>query len=403
MLINIIGFFYLISFTPFLTISITEDTGIQLFNTSFINYVGPGREIEYKLKYKNKTLHCEKYGCLPDDNIDDINEEKVDFGDVILLLFYSLLTCLIMYFNGESFSSDSKRINFLSSGKLSLEFKPIDIANSFCNREQVSSILNNIFCYRLTIFNISTLMNVFATIIFICRITILILGAEAPWVQAYFIFESEAEIWGASLGISFYCFACGVCWESCGQCKNRPPYCKKYCVIIALLITFLLFPFEIIGLPLMVGSQNGKIKYRADCKGIGPQLELYHSLCYEDYDNKYLIFNVKKISIDKLILIFVLGLIPNICTFYLIVLMICYVQRAIPEYGFVNRTYEAVLYLLENNGEKICVDDIEIECEPVKMIKNINGKEVEYNKNIHKRKIKPTHVPVDTDLPIIYI
>ena len=153
----------------------------------------------------------------------------------------------------------------------------------------------------------------------------------------------------------------------------------------------------------MVGSQNGKIKYRADCKGIGPQLELYHSLCYEDYDNKYLIFNVKKISIDKLILIFVLGLIPNICTFYLIVLMICYVQRAIPEYGFVNRTYEAVLYLLENNGEKICVDDIEIECEPVKMIKNINGKEVEYNKNIYKRKIKPTHVPVDTDLPIIYI
>lgn len=131
MLINIIGFFYLISFTPFLTISITEDAGIQLFNTSFINYVGPGREIEYKLKYKNKTLHCEKYGCLPDDNIDDINEEKVDFGDVILLLFYSLLTCLIMYFNGESFSSDSKRISFLSSGKLSLEFKPIDIVIHF--------------------------------------------------------------------------------------------------------------------------------------------------------------------------------------------------------------------------------------------------------------------------------
>ena len=209
MLINIIGFFYLISFTPFLTISITEDTGIQLFNTSFINYVGPGREIEYKLKYKNKTLHCEKYGCLPDDNIDDINEEKVDFGDVILLLFYSLLTCLIMYFNGESFSSDSKRISFLSSGKLSLEFKPIDIANSFCNRKQTSSILNNIFCYKLTIFNISTLMNAFATIIFICRITILILGAEAPWVQAYFIFESEAEI--CSFAWNFFVLFCMWC------------------------------------------------------------------------------------------------------------------------------------------------------------------------------------------------
>ena len=34
-----------------------------------------------------------------------------------------------MFFNGESFSSDSKRIKFLSSGKLSLQFKPIEIAS----------------------------------------------------------------------------------------------------------------------------------------------------------------------------------------------------------------------------------------------------------------------------------
>ena len=90
-------------------------------------------------------------------------------------------------------------------------------------------------------------MDVFATIIFISALTILILGEKAPWVQAYFIYVSENEICIASLAISFYCFACGVCWESCGQCKNRPPYCKKYCVIIALLITFLSFALEFIG------------------------------------------------------------------------------------------------------------------------------------------------------------
>lgn len=128
--INIVGFFYLISFTPFIIMYLGKESSQILFNKIMIEHVGPGREIEYTVKYKNKTLHCEKYNCTSDVIFSE-EEEKENFSDVFLLLFYSLLACLIMFFNGESFSSDSQRINFLNSGKISLAFRPIEAATSF--------------------------------------------------------------------------------------------------------------------------------------------------------------------------------------------------------------------------------------------------------------------------------
>ena len=67
MLVNIIGFFYLISFTPFLTVDLSEVGGQELFNNTLFNHTGPGKEIEYILKYKNKTLHCENKNCSSDE------------------------------------------------------------------------------------------------------------------------------------------------------------------------------------------------------------------------------------------------------------------------------------------------------------------------------------------------
>ena len=50
-------------------------------------------------------------------------KEKENFGEVFIVLFYSLFSYIIMFFNGESFLSDSKRIQFLSSGKKTSRIK----------------------------------------------------------------------------------------------------------------------------------------------------------------------------------------------------------------------------------------------------------------------------------------
>lgn len=230
----------------------------------------------------------------------------------------------------------------------------------------------------------------FATFIFIVAITILEMPSLKPWIQAYFYNEGPTGI--ISFAISFYCFSLGICWENCGQCKSRPPYCKKYCMVIALIFTFILYPLVIIGLPILVGTQNGKIKYKADCFPSVYNLELYNSICNEEYENKYLIFKVKSCSNKKILLALALGFIPIVSIFYLIVLMMNYIQRAVPDFQM-NRIYDAIVYLIDNNGDKICADDIEIECEPEKILKNvkgknIKGKNIKYEGYIYKRKIK---------------
>ena len=388
MLINIVGFFYLISFTPFLTMEIS---GKGLFNDTLINHVGPGKEIEYVIKFINKTSHCKKYNCSSNETLSEEDEEnKENYGDVLLILFYSLLSCIIMFFNGESFSSDSKRIQFLSSGKLSLELKPFEVATSICNRKKSFSLLNLLFCYKATLLNVKVLISVLALIILFVSIFDTILISKMPWPQLYF-FDSLAFI--APFLVSLYCFLFGICWEKCcDPCKNGSSCCKKCCRIIAVIITILMFPYIIISCPILVGSQNGKIKYKAYCdlKDVYylDHKDLYMSICNEDYKNKYLFITVRSCSIDKILIIFILGLIQIILNFYLIVLLMNYIQRATSEFGTFNRAYDAIMYLIEDNGNKICVDDIKIECK----------------KNIYKRKIKNKKARVSkiSNLPIIY-
>lgn len=388
MLLNIVGFFYLISFTPFLTMEIS---GKGLFNNTLINHVGPGKEIEYVVKIINKTSHCEKYSCPFNEILSEEDEDKSNFGDVFLTLFYSLLSCIIMFFNGESFSSDSKRIQFLSSGKLSLELRPFEVVTSICNRKKSFSLLNLLFCYKTTMLNVEVLISFFALIIFFVSVFDLIFVVRLPWPQLYFIYPVEIF---APMGVSFYCFLLGLCCEKCcDRCKNRSSCGKKCCCIIGLIVALLLFPFIIISLPLSVGSQNGKIKYKAFCNydknnRYLDHKELYSSICNEDYENKYLLITVQSCSIDKILIIFILCVIQIILNFYLIILMMNYIQRMPHEFGINNRAYDAIIYLIENDGNKICIDDIEIDCE----------------NNTYKRKIiqKNVPVPISSNIPMIY-
>ena len=401
MLVNIIGFFYLISFTQFLTVDLSEVGGQELFNNTLFNHTGPGKEIEYILKYKNKTLYCENKNCSSDEIYYEENDEN-NFGKILVTLFYSLLTCIIMFLNGESFSSDSQRIKFLSKGKLSLEFRPIDVVSSICTRKNSFNSLNFLFCYKATIFNIETLISTFSFLLFAFWVIFLYLKDNYLPIQAHFVSDWIISV---PMVVSVFCFLLGMCCENC-CCKNRTPQWKKWCAVIVLIFAIFCFPFEIISLPLSVGILNGKVKFRADCRDyVDYELdnyELYKSLCYEDYDNKYLSITLKSCSRKDIILIFVIVALGVFLIFNLIILLLGYIQRGIPEYGIPKRAYDVITYLIEENGEKVCVDDIKIEKEEDKTTENKEGKVVEFAKYVYKRIISPHQVPIHENSPIIY-
>ena len=139
-------------------------------------------------------------------------------------------------------------------------------------------------------------------------------------------------------------------------------------------------PFDLFGIIETVGVLNGKVKFRADCKEyVLYKLDyddLYRSICHEDYKNKYLLITLKGCSSKYIIFTFIASLIGAILIFYLIVLILSYIRRGVPEYGFKNRAYDALMYLIGDNGEKICVEDIKIEKETKTITSKKDGKEI---------------------------
>ena len=401
MIVNIFGFFYLISFTKFLTVNVGERVGKELFNYTLYEHVGPGKEIEYHLKYYNKTFNADNLNCSSDEIDYNGDEENFFSGNIFWSIFYSLLSCLVMFLNGESFASDSTRIKFLSTGKLSIEFKPIEIVTSICKREDSCNSLNFLFCYRATIFNIETLISVFSFLLFAFFIVYFILYEYYLPIQIHFV-----TVWIVlpPLLVSLYCFLLGLCCEKC-CCKDRTPSLKRFCAVVAVIITIVLFPFEIISMPLAVGALNGKIQYKANCSNYIVyelyQKELYESICFEDWENKYLLITLKSCSINDIALVFIIILVGIFLIFYLIVLILNYIRRGVPEHGFPKRAYEAIMFLIEN-GEKICVNDIKIEKEQVKLTKKKGGKDIEYVKNIYKRIVSQNQATIYENRPIIY-
>ena len=401
MIVNIFGFFYLISFTQFITMNLDVKEGQNLFNNTKFEHVGPGKEIEYHLKYRNGSFYCDNRNCSSDEIYYDEDGENFFSGNIFSTLVFSLISCFIMFLNGESFSSDSTRIKFLSTGKLSIEFKPIEIANSICKRENSCKSLNCLFCYNATVFKIEVLLSFFSFFLIVFWVILVILYEKYLPIQIHFI---TFWILIPPMVVSLGCFLLGLCCASC-CCRNRDPCWKKFCAIIVLFIAIIAFLDEIISLSLALGTLNGKIKFTVDCSDkILHELdhqELYESLCFEDYKNKYLLITLKSCSLKDIAIVFAIISLNIFLTFYIIVLLLNYIRRGAREHPFPKRAYETIMFLIEN-GQKICVDDIKIEKEQVKFTENKGGKVIEYAKNIYKRIILQNQTTIYENRPIIY-
>jgi hypothetical protein len=84
-------------------------------------------------------------------------------------------------------------------------------------------------------------------------------------------------------------------------------------------------------------------------------------------------------------------------SFFVIVLIFSYIHRALFEYNTPNRNYTAKLYSIEENGEKIDVDNIEVSLLTVKLTKNVKGKEIVEEQQIYSRKAIARNVEVNSN------
>ena len=87
---------------------------------------------------------------------------------------------------------------------------------------------------------------------------------------------------------------------------------------------------------------------------------------------------------------FILGIIPPICFFFLIVLQVSYIWRSLIEYNTLDIIYDSRLVSIEDNGERIDINSIEVTQELVKYKKINNEEEVEQEVVIYIRKNKYT-------------
>ena len=361
MIVNIFDLFYLISFTHFMTLEVSAE---GFFDNTLIDYVGPGKEIEYEVKYIDKEYQCNNNICSSD--------EKEKFREVFTALFYSLLSIIILLLNGELFLSDSKRIEYLSYGKLDIDLNPIEAVTCLCKREKSFNLLNLLFCYKATVKNIEALSFIFTAILFLISILLLILHGVIAWPQAYFI-PSLTIFFQIIISMLNFCIILCVI-----KCKKK--CLKKCCVIIGVILTILCFPISFIGVPFLVGSQNGKIYFKAYCNSVkyDDYEYIYNYDCEEDKDNKYLFITIQSSSGGIIFCMFCIGIIEVIISFYLIILNI----NLLRDFEFLDKIYEFILFIIDKNGDKICVSDISIRCGNKTYKREVAEKTVQTIKNV---------------------
>lgn len=180
---------------------------------------------------------------------------------------------------------------------------------------------------------------------------------------------------------------------------------KRKCVTLMLLILVIIFfLFQLLSFTILFTSQMGLSKISLICTVDEPCDNLFTIYDYYMKDQYSFILDVKAASSGKKVLGFFLRITPPFCFFFLIVLMISYFRRAFLEYNIPNRMYDSILYSIEENGEKIDLNNIDVVCELTKIKRVVNNKEIEEDINIYHRKIKSNDVQnVENNLPVINI
>ena len=103
---------------------------------------------------------------------------------------------------------------------------------------------------------------------------------------------------------------------------------------------------------------------------------------------------VHKSEGGQIFLSFILGAIPLIALFFIMVLLVSYIRRSLLEYNSLNRIYEPKLFSVEENGQKVDIDLIEVVTETIKVNKGNNNNNEEDKGDeviVYTRKLKTNY------------
>ena len=123
-----------------------------------------------------------------------------------------------------------------------------------------------------------------------------------------------------------------------------------------------------------------KIYFKAYCNSVkyDEYENIYNYDCKVGKDNKYLFITIQSSSGGIIFCMFCIGIIEVIISFYLIILNI----NLLRDFEFLDKIYEFILFIIDKNGDKICVNDISIRCGNKKYKREVAEKPVQTIKNV---------------------
>ena len=385
--LNIFTFFYLLSFASFVTVRTERD---NLKDILPVTNIGLGGEVDLIHGTEGVKLDCYSMECYGNEKEENLpNFELIDF---LIFIFSVLFSILFMFFNGASFSSENTRITKLIKGKIEIVFFPMEKISIFDKR--ICELLNSITCYRLTILQLLNCMSALGLISFACLLTALILGLKNSWPQTIFFKESIFIRFGIAFSAltlisSTYCQDMKCCNF------NTPPSKRKFIMIMLLIYYIVLLPFQIIGFVGIFSSQLGNSSVLIECFGADSCNELF--TIYDNYQRDKYAFKVEvhKSKRNQIFGSFILGALPLVSFFFIMVLLVSYIRRSMKEFNSLNRIYEPKLFSVEENGQKVDIDLIEVVTETVKADKGNNNNNEEDKGDeavIYTRRLKTNYI-----------
>ena len=384
---NIIIFFYLLSFASFVTVR--SDPG-NVKDILPVTNIGLGGEVDLiSGTPEGVKLDCDSMKCF--DNEKEENVPNNNYFEYLLFVFAVILSILFMFFNGASFSSENTRISKLIKGKIEINFFPVDKISLF--DKKFCELLNSITCYRLTILQLLYSISILSLISFVFLLISLILGLKNTWPQTIFFRENIFVPLGLVLYILTFIFS--IYCKDVQSCNFSTPPTKRKCILsLLLLFCIFLFPLQIIGFVAIFSSQLGHSCVWIECTDEYPCDDLFTINDYYRRDKYVFEVEVHKSEGGQIFLSFILGAIPLIALFFIMVLLVSYIRRSLLEYNTLNRIYEPKLFSVEENGQKVDIDLIEVVTETIKVNKGNNNNNEEDKGDeviVYTRKLKTNY------------
>ena len=387
-IINIFGFLYLLGFTSMVSVRISKDEVKDILPVTNVGLYG---EIDLISGTEGVKLDCDSMECLEHEK--EENLPSIDYLDLLVFIFSIIFSFLFMFFNGASFSSENKRISKLITGKIEIDFIPVEKISLF--DKKFCDLLNSITCYRLTVLQLLNCITILSFLSFACLLSSFIIGLVQPWPQAIFFGKNIAAPVGFI--ISIFSFISSIYCKSVECCDfNTPPSTRKCNMIIILILSILFYPLQLLGFVMIFSSQLGNSSVFFDCTQEEPCDDLFTIYDYQIRSKYSFTLTVNKSSGNRIFTGLILGGIPLFSFFFLMVLMVSFIRRSMNEYNSLNRIYDTKIMSIEENGAKVDLDLIEIVTEEIK-IKNSkdNNEEVKeitvYSRRIRSNEVQPNY------------